>query len=127
MAFTPRQTADEQLNRIQQDIAAEFVRLGRIVDNSQIPTVFVESRAAQVTDVVLVFAGPTGQTLTLAPAHMPTANRSRQLVVFNRSANTLTIQAPGSETIDGAASITLATNRVALVIADGQSAHLSMS
>lgn len=124
--FIPRQTGAEQLDQVQADVQ-QAIRA--VKDQAATPdqvTTFVESRAAKVTDKVLAFKGPTGQTLTLAPACQPEKGRVRQLLVLNFATVALTIAAPLGDTIDGAQSISLPAGKTAQIYTDGETKALSI-
>lgn len=124
--FIPRLTGAEQLDQVQADVQ-QAIRA--VKDQAPTPdqvTTFVESRAASLNDRVLAFKGPTGQTLTLAPAALPEKGRVRQLLVLNFATVALTIAAPIGDTIDGAQSVTLPAGKSAQVYTDGETKHLAI-
>lgn len=70
---------------------------------------------------VVVFTGPSGQSLTLPLASSQGQNVSAQIVIANTSANAVTILSSGKDTVNGGTSVSLAAGSVATFVSDGVS------
>ncbi len=68
-----------------------------------------------------IFTGTSNQNVTLTAANAYGAGLAGQFTIKNRSTGTITINRAGSDTIDGATSITLAANEAVQIISDGVS------
>ena len=117
--FSPVRTGNELVDRIQQNLASAIAPLAAAASLTFPVATLAASTQLSGEDVVVIYAGPAGATLTLPAANVRKAGTATMLFVGNRGAATVTLAASGGDSIMGLASLALTVGSMRVLVSDG--------
>jgi hypothetical protein len=116
----PGNVTGDILSRIQENVSEAFETVSADHDVISSPTVrLVASAPVPVSAGIVVFSGATGCTLTLPLAAVLGAGVGMVVHLMNLSTAAVTLARSGTDTLNGAASLSLAAGKLAILVADG--------
>jgi hypothetical protein len=126
--YSPQQTGNTLVDRNLDAVAAAMADLESRVAGLVSPLVLLTARDAQVTDQILVdYQGAGGHTIRLPFAASAGKGRGAFVHVLNNGKGPITIAAVGTDTVNGANTIELATASAFLGMGNGDKAWSSLS
>lgn len=122
----PKNTGNEYVDRAFIDLRNILIDLSARVENfDQTPKNVVYGPVNVGSEPLIEYRGSGGETVKLPAANFIPGTRSQLLYIFNTGPGTLTIAANGTDTVNGAASITLGTGSYAILRSNGLTKWLS--
>lgn len=122
----PKSTGNPEIDRAFERLRDLFKAIASRISSIDQPF----SRPVPASDSVdsdssIEYIGPGGDTISLPLANSIQGKRSRLVSIINSGPGTLTVTASGQNTVDGAASVTIATGTFKLFTCNGSSKWFS--
>jgi hypothetical protein len=118
--FQPLQLGDAKLDRLQANLAGYLATLDGDLAALEAPVVQLVTKDHVVkTELVIDYRGSGGHSIVLPPADGAGTGRSRLVYVMNNGGGTITVLAPGKNSIGGLASKAVAASTFATAAANG--------
>lgn len=121
------QFKDDLSNRFQQNVKAALETLSSDDDILRLPATFLVATAPiPPGKSVVVYQGKSGATLTLSLASAQGPSVAAVVMFANESTGAVTLQASGSDKVNGATTLSVASGALVTLVADGVTSWLAL-